>query len=137
MQTKLLFFILLLPFIGFGQCVQIDSVYSTTEVKQFFNRYFTEQLTFPANQIDAVVGFFMKRGFSEQSAKSTGIVLMSQARLENVNIFQLLDTLKNLNSAQLSSVVTQVMNSSREKISILGYKILAVEETAESRNIKP
>jgi hypothetical protein len=29
------------------------------------------------------------------------------------------------------------MNSSREKISILGYKILAVEETAESRNIKP
>jgi hypothetical protein len=110
---------------------------SATEVKQFFNRYFTEQLTFPANQIDAVVGFFMKRGFSEQSAKSTGIVLMSQARLENVNIFQLLDTLKNLNSAQLSSVVTQVMNSSREKISILGYKILAVEETAESRNIKP
>jgi hypothetical protein len=110
---------------------------SSTEVKQFFNRYFTEQLTFPANQIDAVVGFFMKRGFSEQSAKSTGIVLMSQARLENVNVFQLLDTLKNLNSAQLSSVVTQVMNSSREKISILGYKILAVEETAESRNIKP
>lgn len=110
---------------------------SATEVKQFFNRYFTEQLTFPSNQIDAVVGFFMKRGFSEQSAKSTGIVLMSQARLENINIFQLLDTLKNLNSAQLSSVVTQVMNSSREKISILGYKILAVEETAESRNIKP
>jgi hypothetical protein len=62
---------------------------------------------------------------------------MSQARLENVNIFQLLDTLKNLNSIQLSGVVTQVMNSSREKISILGYKILTVEETAESRNIKP
>lgn len=110
---------------------------SGTEVKKFFNRYFTEPLTFPASQIDAVVGFFMKRGFSEQSAKSTGIVLMSQARLENVNIFQLLDTLKNLNSAQLSGVVTQVMNSSREKISILGYKILTVEETAESRNIKP
>lgn len=110
---------------------------SATEVKKFFNRYFTEPLTFPASQIDAVVGFFMKRGFSEQSAKSTGIVLMSQARLENVNIFQLLDTLKNLNSAQLSGVVTQVMNSSREKISILGYKILTVEETAESRNIKP
>jgi hypothetical protein len=110
---------------------------SGSEVKSFFNRYFTEPLTFPSSQIDAVVGFFMKRGFSEQSAKSTGIVLMSQAKLENINIFQLLDTLKNLNSAQLSSVVTQVMNSSREKISILGYKILAVEETAESRNIKP
>jgi hypothetical protein len=39
MRTKLLFFILLcLPFIGIGQCVQIDSVYSTAEVKQLENR---------------------------------------------------------------------------------------------------
>ena len=110
---------------------------SSTEVKSFFNRYYTEPLTFPASQIDAVVGFFMKRGFSEQSAKSTGIVLMSQAKLENINVFQLLDTLKPLTGVQLSTIVTQVMNASREKISILGYKILTIEETAESRNIRP
>jgi len=116
---------------------QLDSADSAEEVKQFFNRYYTAPITFPASQIDAVIGFLMKKGFSEQSAKSTGIVLMSQARLEQVNVFQLLDTLKGLTSAQLSSVVTQVMNSSREKISILGYKVLTVEETAESRNIKP
>jgi hypothetical protein len=110
---------------------------SGAEVKMFFNRYFTAPLTFPASQIDAVVGFFLKRGFTEQAAKSTGIVLMSQAKLENINVFQLLDTLKNLSSVQLSNVVTEVVNASREKISILGYKILTVEETAESRNIKP
>lgn len=110
---------------------------SGAEVKMFFNRYFTAPLTFPASQIDAVVGFFLKRGFTEQAAKSTGIVLMSQAKLENINVFQLLDTLKNLSNVQLSNVVTEVVNASREKISILGYKILTVEETAESRNIKP
>jgi hypothetical protein len=39
MQTKLLFFILLfIPFIGMSQCVQVDSVYSTAEVKQLENR---------------------------------------------------------------------------------------------------
>jgi hypothetical protein len=39
MQTKLLFFILLfIPLIGMSQCVQIDSVYSTAEVKQLENR---------------------------------------------------------------------------------------------------
>lgn len=39
MQTKLLFFILLfMPFIGMSQCVQVDSVYSTAEVKQLENR---------------------------------------------------------------------------------------------------
>lgn len=110
---------------------------SGEEVKTFFNRYFTAPLTFPSSQIDAVVGFFMKRGFTEQAAKSTSIVLMSQAKLENLNVFQLLDTLKNLTNVQLSNVVTEVVNASREKVSILGYKILTVEETAESRNIKP
>ena len=39
MQTRLLFIIfLLLPFIGISQCVQIDSVYSTAEIKQLENR---------------------------------------------------------------------------------------------------
>jgi hypothetical protein len=38
MQIKLLFFILLLPLISFGQCVKVDSVYSTCEIKQMENR---------------------------------------------------------------------------------------------------
>lgn len=109
---------------------------SSGEVRLFFNRYFTEPLTFPVNQIDAVVGFFLKRGFSETSAKSTGIILLSQAKIDNINVFQLLDTLKNLDNIQLSSIVTQVMNSSRERISLLGYKLINTEETLESRNIR-
>jgi hypothetical protein len=115
---------------------QDENTDSAIEVKSFFNRYFSEPLTFPSNQIDAVVGFFTKRGFSEQSAKSTSIVLMSQAKLEKVNVFQLLDTLKNLSNVQLTNIVTQVMNSSRERISVLGFKILTVEDNIESRNIK-
>lgn len=113
-----------------------DQKDSSEEVKAFFNRYFTEPLTFPVSQIDAVVGFFLKRGFSESSARSTSIILLSQAKLDGVNIFQLLDTLKGLDNLQLSSIVTQVMNSSREKISLLGYKLISVEETIESRNIR-
>lgn len=110
---------------------------SSDEVKLFFNRYFTEPVSFPAAQIDAVVGFFLKRGFNELGAKSTAIVLLNQARIDNVNVFQLLDTLKGLQDVQLSNVVTQVMNSSREKISLLGYRVLTTEETTESRNIRP
>ena len=38
-MKKLIFFILLfIPFIGISQCVQIDSVYSTAEIKQLENR---------------------------------------------------------------------------------------------------
>jgi hypothetical protein len=110
---------------------------SSQEVRTFFDKYFRHQITFPSNQIDAVVGFFMKRGFDDESARSTGIVLLNQARLDNVNVFKLLDTLKTVSDAQLSAVVTEVLNAYREKTSILGYKILTIEETTESRNIVP
>lgn len=108
---------------------------SSDEVKSFFDKYFTHQISFPSNQIDAVLGFFLKAGFEEQAAKSTSIVLLNQARIDGVNPLQLIDTLKTLNGAQLSSVVTEILNAYREKTSSLGYKILEIEETFESRNI--
>jgi hypothetical protein len=49
---------------------------------------------------------------------------------------ELLDTIKTLNDAQLSNVVTQVLNAYREKTSTLGFKLLTIEETTESRNIR-
>jgi hypothetical protein len=110
---------------------------SSQEVKSFFDKFFTHQITFPSNQIDAVVGYFLKRGFDIDAARSTGIVLLNQARVDNVNVFQLLDSLKGLTDVQLSAVVSQVLNSSREKTSSIGYKLLTVEETTESRNIRP
>ena len=107
------------------------------QVKNFFDRYFQHQVTFPSNQIDAVLGYFLKRGFQEEAAKSTSIVLLNQARIDNIPVFQLLDTLKGLTDSQLSQVVTEVLNIYREKSSTLGFKIIQTEETIESRNIKP
>ena len=108
---------------------------SADEVRSFFDKYFTHQITFPSNQIDAVLGFFLKNGFDEQAAKSTAIVLLNQSRIDNVNPMQLIDTLKTLNGAQLSQVVTEILNLYREKTSSLGFKVLNIESTYESRNI--
>jgi hypothetical protein len=83
---------------------------SADQVKSFFDRYFQHQVTFPSNQIDAVLGYFLKRGFDEEAAKSTSIVLLNQSRIENIPVFQLLDTLKGLTDAQLSQVITEVLN---------------------------
>lgn len=106
------------------------------EVRNFFDKFFLNQITFPSNQIDAVVGFFLKRGFDDDAARSTSIVLLNQARLENVSPFKLLDTIKGLTDAQLSGVVTEVLNVYRDRSSSLGFKLINIEETAESRNIK-
>ena len=108
---------------------------SGVEVRQFFDKFFVNQISFPSNQIDAVVGFFLKHGFDADSARSTSIVLLNQARADNINVFELVDTLKKLNEIQLSQVVAQVLNTYREKISLLGYRIAPIANNYESRNI--
>jgi hypothetical protein len=114
---------------------QKENTDSSDEVRSFFDKYFTHQITFPSNQIDAVLGFFLKAGFDEEAARSTSIVLLNQSRIDNVNPFVLVDSLKTLTGAQLSNVVTEILNLYREKSSSLGYKITELEPTYESRNI--
>ena len=111
------------------------SIDNNIEVKSFFNKYYTTTVSFPSNQIDAVIGFFSKNGFSAESARSISIVLLNQARTDGVNVFELVDSLKVLSDVQLSQVVAQVLNSYREKTSLLGYRVAQVIDKYEDRNI--
>lgn len=108
---------------------------SSTRTKIFFNNYFNDTISYPAEQIDAVVGFFRKRGFDDLSSNSTSIVLLQQAKLDNVNVFKLLDTLEGLSEVQLSAVVAEVLNYNREKTSTLGYKVPDPTDLTDTRNI--
>mgnify|MGYP001201960144 CR=1 FL=1 len=108
---------------------------SADQTKQFFNQYFSAPLAFSANEVDAVLGFFESRDFEKSAAQSIATVLMQQAKIDGVKVFELLDTLKGLNSIQLSNVVTEIMNYNREKISTIGYKIDEVADRTEARNI--
>ena len=108
---------------------------SSVDIRKFFDKFFLHEVTFPAAEVDAVVGFFLKRGFEDTASKSVAIVLCNQARLDDVNVFQLVDTLKGLTDVQLSQVVAEVLNAYREKTSILGYKTAPIVNTFESRNI--
>jgi hypothetical protein len=108
---------------------------SSVDVRSFFDKFFLHEVSFPAAEIDAVVGFFVKRGFDDTASKSISVVLCNQARQDGVNVFQLVDTLKGLTDVQLSQVVAEVLNAYREKTSILGYKTANASHTFESRNI--
>lgn len=110
---------------------------SSEEVRSFFDNFYRQQITFPVSQIDAVIGFFRKRGFGEESAKSTSIAILNQSKIDNVNVFELLDTLQGLTDIQLSKIVAEVLNAVRDRSSVLGYRITNNEETLESRNIVP
>jgi hypothetical protein len=116
---------------------QTTAVDSSTAVKTFFDSYFLKQISFAANEIDAVVGFFQKRGFDQDAAQSTAISILTQAKFENVKPFVVIDTLKGLTDVQLSRVVTEVLNTKREATSALGYSIPFSANNFEARNIRP
>ena len=105
-------------------------------VKAFYDKYFVKKISMSANEVDSVVGFFEKRGFDKQSAIATASVLLQQAKIDNVKIFSLLDTLKGLNDVQISQLVATVLNSNRSACSGLGYRIESDIVTKEQRNIR-
>lgn len=106
------------------------------KVTQVFDNYFNKKLSFPSNEVDAVINFFEKRGFQKSAAIATGTVILNQAKIDGVKVFEILDTLKGLNELQLSSVVTEVLNYNRLRTSTLGYKITESSEKQENRNIQ-
>lgn len=106
------------------------------ETKTFFNRYYTAELSYPASEIDAVVSFFTKRGFDLKPAVSVATVILQQAKLENVAVFEVLDTLKGLEDVQISAVVAEVVNLNRPVTSVIGNRNITNEiKSLDSRNI--
>ena len=105
------------------------------KVTEFFDKYFTKKLEFSTNEVDAVVAFFEKRGFDRSAAISTGTILLQQAKLDDIKVFVLLDTLKDFDETKLSAVVAEVLNYNRINTSTLGLKSNAVVDTLEKRNV--
>lgn len=113
-----------------------NSTDSATEVKKFFDQYFTKQISYTSNEVDSVVGFFTKRNFDKSAAIATATIILQQAKVENKKIYDILDTLNNLDGVQLSNLVAAILNNKRSSVSKLGYANIQNDNTTESRNIR-
>ncbi len=109
---------------------------SDKKTTEFFDKYYTKSISFPTNDVNAVIGYFEKRGFSDEAARATATVLLTQAKLDEIPVFKLLDTLKGLTEAQLSNVVAEILNYNRDATSSIGYSTAdQVSDKTERRNI--
>ena len=108
---------------------------SSDKVVAFFDDRFNSRLEFSSNDYDTVVNFFEKRNFETIASKTLAQVLLSEAKKENIKIFQLLDTFKGLNKTQLNSIILKILNESRSKVSQLGYRTITKTGQYEERNI--
>ena len=107
---------------------------SGERTKLFFDTYGKEPLSYKVPDIDAAINFFRKKGFSDPAANLSAIVLLKQAKLENIPINQILDTLTGFDNLQVSALVGEIMNNHRPSTSTLGYRQSAPDVSKE-RNV--
>lgn len=103
--------------------------------EQFFNNYYNQQISFSASEVDAVIAYFLKRGFDKVASVNTASVLLQQASKDQMPVFQLIDTLKGVTDVQLSNVVAQILNIDRTKTSSIGYRVPAKTQLFDQRQI--
>lgn len=108
---------------------------SDEDVRLFFDRYYTKPISLNDNDLNSVVGFFESRGFDTSSAVAVGVTLLNQAKLDNIKVHKLLDTLKKYQDIQLSAVVAEVLNYNRKRTSAVGFRRTAIDNKLEKRNI--
>lgn len=90
---------------------------------------------FSANEYDSTVAFFVKRGFARVPAESTAYVILAQSKIDNVKPNEILDKLGAASDAQLSEIITIILNANRYKSSRLGVRQTLTTKDTVSRNI--
>lgn len=111
-----------------------DSSLDETVKKLTTTNYETEY-EFNAGQYDAAIAFFVKRGFARTAAESTAYVILAQAKIDQVNPQEVLDKLSGVSDAELSEIMTIILNANRYKSSRLGVRQTLTTKDTVSRNI--
>ncbi len=107
---------------------------SAAGTKLFFDNYGEIALEFSANDVNSTVAFFQKRGFENDAALVVSTVILKQAKLDNIPVHQLLDTLGKAKELNLSQLVGEVLNNNRTPTSTLGFRTSNVK-VYQTRNI--
>lgn len=87
--------------------------------------------------LTAMKGLLSNKGFSEESAESISITIMMQAKRDNFNPMNVLDSMRSLGNVELSQFVSEILNFNRYKTSVLGTTQRITPVDVVKRNILP
>ena len=104
-------------------------------IKKLTTSNYQEEFQFNVGEYDAAIGFFVKRGLSRIAAESTAYIILQQAKIDSVSPQQILDQLTIASPAQLSELITIILNANRYKSSRLGVRQTRTTKDTVSRNI--
>lgn len=111
-----------------------DSSYNS---KVGLSNFYGSELPMNASALDAMRGFFESRGFSQEAADSIAFIMFYQADIDGYNPFDVLENVKGLNSAELTMLVTEILNFNRFKTSFLGMTATYSTQSEVEREILP
>ena len=109
---------------------------SDSAIVQAFDAYTSQPLEIDASTLEAMRGFFTNRGFDKTSAESVSVTIIKQAKQDGYNPMQILDSLKGLDSVEISALVAEIVNYNRFKTSFLGYALAFSANNEVARNIQ-
>ena len=104
-------------------------------IDELTQNQYQEKFQFNAGEYDAAIAFFVKRGFNRTSAESIAYIILRQAKIDSISPQSLLDKITYSSPAQLSELITIVLNSNRYKSSRLGVRQTRTTKDTVSRNI--
>jgi hypothetical protein len=102
---------------------------------QAFDNYYLAPIELSASVLAAMTGFFTKRGFDPTSAETVAVVIMKQAKRDNYNPMQILDTLSGIDNVEISALIAEILNYNRVKTSFLGYSKEFTPHDEVQRNV--
>ena len=104
-------------------------------IQKLTTQNYEEQFQFNVGEYDSTIAFFVKRGFSRTAAESTAYVILAQAKIDSVRPADIIDKLTYATPAQLSELITIILNANRYKSSRLGVRQTLTTSGTVSRNI--
>ena len=104
-------------------------------IEKLTSTQYENEYQFNVGEYDAAIAFFVKRGFGRTAAESTAYIILQQAKIDSVTPQEILDKLTYASPAQLSELITIVLNANRYKSSRLGVRQTLVTKETVSRNI--
>lgn len=87
---------------------------------KFFDTFYKVPVELNGTSLTAVKGFFETRGYKSEAAESVAIIILTQAKKDNINPFKIIDTLKGFDNVEISALVGEILNYNRFKTSSLG-----------------
>jgi hypothetical protein len=100
-----------------------------------FDQYNKEIVEINPTALAVIKAFFTSKGFGEVAADTISSILIIQCKNDGYNPMVILDSLKGLESVELSGIVAEILNYNRFKSSSLGYAQPFQTTLEVSRNI--